>query len=312
MRLAMRNHNFTILILVFTMFFNSCNTKKQESKNNDSPTIVNPYFGQEPPGLIPEVFAPSIVSINGRHEGAVSFSPDLGEIYFNADNKDQESDIYFSRLEDNKWAPINKADFTKGKIDEEIHPFVSPDGKRIYFTALSSDLSYNKIWYVNRLQNGWSSAIELESPVNDDQVFYPNQSLDGDLYYFNLSKRGTYCASNYMNGFSKIEPVDIEFGVHAFISPSQDYLVLNARNKEDENREDNDIYVSFKRENGTWTKPINLGGEVNSNSNDRAPTISPDGKYLFFGRDEKEGAREANIYWVSTEIIEKLRPDHLK
>lgn len=265
------------------------------------------YFGQKPPGLIPEVFAPGIVSISGRHEGVMAFSPDLDEIYFNADNKDQETSIYFSRLEGGKWAPIRKADFTKGKIDEEIHPFVSPDGKRIYFTAISSDLTYNKIWYVNRLKNGWSSAVKLESPVNDDQVFYPNQSADGDLYYFNLSKGKTYYASDNLNGFSQIEPVEIEFGVHAFIAPSQDYLVLNARHKEDENRKDNDIYVSFKRKNGTWAKPINLGDEVNSNSNDKAPTISPDGKYLFFGRDEEDG--KANIYWVSTKVIENLRPE---
>lgn len=109
-------------------------------------------MGQKPPGLIPEVFAPGIVSIDGRFEGAVSFSPDLEEMYFGADNKDGETSIYFTRLEGNKWTPINKADFSKGKIDEETHPFVSPDGKRIYFTALSSDLSYNKICRDSRNQ----------------------------------------------------------------------------------------------------------------------------------------------------------------
>ena len=272
---------------------------------DESPILEGPYFGQKTPGLIPEVFAPGIVSINGRNEGGIAFSPGLDEIYFGANNSDLETHIYFSRLEGDKWTPIKKADFTNGKIDEEIHPFVSLDGKRIYFTAISSDLSYNKIWYVNRLKNSWSSAIELESPVNDDQVFYPNQSANGDLYYFNLSKRRTYYASNNKNVFSKIEPVEVEFGVHAFISASQDYLVLNARNREDENRSDNDIYVSFKRKNGTWTKPINLGSEVNSNYNDKTPSISPDGKYLFFGRDEEDG--EANIYWVSTKVIENLR-----
>ena len=83
----MRNYNFIILILVFTMFFNSCNTKKNESKNKDSPTVVSPYFGQKPPGLIPEVFAPGIVSLKERVQGSVSFSPDLDEMYFSAKKK---------------------------------------------------------------------------------------------------------------------------------------------------------------------------------------------------------------------------------
>ena len=270
------------------------------------PVLKGPYLGQTPPGLTAKIFAPGIVSIDGRYEGSISFSPDLDEVYFGANNANLETHIYFSRLRDNKWTSIKKADFTSGKIDEEIHPFVSLDGKRIYFTAISSDLSYNKIWYVNRLKNSWSNAIELQSPVNDDQVFYPNQSADGDLYYYNLSKRRNYYASSNHNAFSKIEPVNIEFGVHAFISPSNDYLVLNARNKEDENRNDNDIFVSFVKKDGSWTTPVNLGKDVNSNYNDKTPSISPDGKYLFFARDENDG--KANIYWVSTEIIEKLRP----
>lgn len=274
----------------------------------DQSAVKGPYLGQKPPGLTPEVFAPGIVSMKGRHEGAVAFSPDLDEIYFNAQNQNRESQIFFSRFEGGQWAPMNKAGFITGQEYSEIHPFVSPDGQRIYFTAVSSDPAYNKIWYVDRMENGWSHASILKSPVNDDQVFYPNLSADGDLYYFNLSKFQTYRASDDTNGFSRIEPAGIDFGVHAFIAPSQDYLVLNAQNKEDESRNDNDIYVSFKREGGSWARPVNLGSEVNSTSDDRAPTISPDGKYLFFGRDEQEGAREADIYWVSTAVIERLRP----
>jgi Tol biopolymer transport system component len=76
--------------------------------------------------------------------------------------------------------------------------------------------------------------------------------------------------------------------------------------KEDEGREDSDLYVSFKEQDGTWAKPINLGIAVNSNFSEFVPTISPDGKYLFFGRVEEDGT--SNVYWVSTEIIEKLRP----
>ena len=66
------------------------------------------------------------------------------------------------------------------------------------------------------------------------------------------------------------------------------------------------FYVCFKEKDGTWTKPINLGDEVNSNLGEGCPIITPDGKYLFFTRDEDENGL-SNIYWVSTEIIEKLR-----
>lgn len=98
-------------------------------------------------------------------------------------------------------------------------------------------------------------------------------------------------------------------GHHAFISPNDDYLLVAARNNEEENRKDNDIYVYFKNQDRTWSSPINLGTAVNTLLNEKVPTISPDRKYLFFGRDEKNMERSsANIHWVSTEVIKKLRP----
>jgi Tol biopolymer transport system component len=298
---------YFILTLVLALFLNACNTKNQKSKDNDSPTLEDSYFGEKPPGLIPEVFAPGIVSIDGRFEGAVSFSPDMDEIYFAAYYEGEETSIYFSKLERNEWTPIKRANFTKGEKNAEMHPFVSPNGKRIYFTALDSSFTDEKIWYVNRLEDSWSDAIKLDSPINDDLVFSPNQAKNGDLFYTNISDLRNIkinYAPNKNGKYPEVQEVEIEFGHHAFISPSQDYLLVGGRNEEDESRKDNDIYVYFKSQDGTWTKPINLGSRINSDFDETSPRITPDGKYLFFGR-------EKDIYWVSTEVIHRLRPDDL-
>jgi hypothetical protein len=122
--------------------------------------LKGPYLGQKPPGLIPELFAPGVISVNGRFESAVSFSPDLDEVYFSAYNEGEKTSIYFSKLEGNQWTPIKRANFTKGKKKAEMHPFVSANGKRIYFTALDSSFSDEKIWYVNRLEDSWSDAVQ--------------------------------------------------------------------------------------------------------------------------------------------------------
>lgn len=303
----MRNNNFIVSLLVFAMFFNSCNTKKHESKDSDLPITKDTYFGQKPPGLTPELFAPGVISLKGRFEGTVSFSPDLDEIYFAAYYEGRETSIYFSKLERNEWTPIKRANFTKGKKKEEMHPFVSPDGKRIYFTALDTSFADEKIWYVNRQEDSWSDAIKLDSPINDDLVFSPNQAKNGDLFYTNISKRKMYYAPNKNGKYPEAREIGVEFGHHAFISPTQDYLLVAGRNKEDESREDNDIYVYFKRQDGTWTEPINLGSTINTNLSETSPRITPDGKYLFFGRGERD-VEPGNIYWVSTAVIDKVRP----
>ena len=301
---------YFILILVFALFLNACKPKKQKSKDSDSPTIENPYFGQKPPGLTAEIFAPGIVSINGRYDYGISFSPDLDEIYFSANKKGETADIYFSKIEDKKWKSLQKANFTKGQKDAEMEPFFTADGKRIYFTGYSSGYKDEEIWYVDRLGNGWSNAIKLDSPINNDNVMYLTQAKNGDVFYDNISKRKMYFSSSKNGGFPEVQEVEVEIGSHAFISSSQDYLLVQAQNKEDKKR-GSDIYVYFKEKDGTWSKPINLGNTVNSNFGEAVPSVTPDGKYLFFSRYNEEGGL-SNLYWVSTEVIHTLKVAYFK
>lgn len=304
----MGNSIIKFSVFVFIIFISACKTDKSNTKDDDSSTKESFYFGQKPPRLIPEVFAPDVVSINGRFESTISFSPDLKEVYFEAKHEDGVFQIYFSRLVNSAWTPIQKVNFTKGNKKEELHPFVSPDNKRVYFTAFDSIFLDERIWYVSRLENSWSDAIKLDSPVNDDKVFFPNHAKNGGLYYFNLSEFKTYYAPNKDGKFKEPQEVEI-MGHHAFVSPNDDYLLVTAQSNEEENRKDNDIYVYFKNQEGTWSKLMNLGATVNTTFSEKTPSISPDGKYLFFGRDERDiEPGLSNIYWVSTDVIEKLRP----
>jgi hypothetical protein len=41
--------------------------------NDNWPTLKGPYLGQKPPGMIPEIFAPDIIS-TAEHEGSSGFS----------------------------------------------------------------------------------------------------------------------------------------------------------------------------------------------------------------------------------------------
>ena len=232
----------------------------------------------------------------------------MDELYFSANKEVEDPSIYYSKLKDKKWITPKKANFTKGRKDSEMHPFVSFSGKRIYFTAQDSGYADPKIWYVNHLENSWSNAIKLDSPINDDDVFFPNEAKNGDLYYTNVSKRKMYYAPKKDGKYPEVHELGVG-GFHGFISPSQDYLVVNARNKEDDQRK-SDIYVYFRKKGGTWSKPINLGSEVNSNFAETCPSLTPDGKYLFFGRYNEEGGL-SNFYWVSTEVINKVKPDGL-
>lgn len=300
----MKSHCFSTILLLCILTFGSKSYCQDEYSELESP-----YFGQRPPGLNPQIFAQGTVSVNGRYEYGITFSPAFDEMYFSVQTQDATADIYFSKRDGGKWQPIQKANFTKGKKAGEMEPFLSLDGEKIYFTAYNSDFSDTKIWVADRINNGWGDARKLDSPVNDAEVFNSILAKNGDLYFTNIFESKTYY-SPFENGkYPEIQEVDIEFGIHGFISPSQDYLLVDARHQEDKTRKDKDIYVYFRQKHGTWSKPINLGNKVNSTFGETVPGVTPDGKYLFFSRYNEAGGL-SNLYWVSTEIIDNLRPKH--
>ena len=87
-----------MLLLANVISLSTALAQENSVTDPDFPPLENRYLDQKPPGLIPEVFAPGIVSINGRNESGISFSPDLDEVYFTVNKKDEETSIYFSKL----------------------------------------------------------------------------------------------------------------------------------------------------------------------------------------------------------------------
>lgn len=73
---------------------------------------------------------------------------------------------------------------------------------------------------------------------------------------------------------------------------------------------DSDIYISFKQEDGTWGNSINLGDQINTSAWEASASITPDGKYLFFSRNVgSDNYENVDIFWVSAEILDGLRPN---
>ena len=85
------------------------------------------------------------------------------------------------------------------------------------------------------------------------------------------------------------------------MSPNEDYVIFADRH--DGGHGDFDLYISFKTTDDSWGYPINMGPDINTALRERFPTVSPDGKYLFFMRHTKT----QDFFWVSTDILLKLK-----
>jgi len=68
-----------------------------------------------------------------------------------------------------------------------------------------------------------------------------------------------------------------------------------------------DLYASAPDGSGGWTEPVNLGEGVNTEGSEFRPSVTADGKYLFFTSPDPDTGGHGRIYWVSTDVIgEKL------
>ena len=51
---------------------------------------------------------------------------------------------------------------------------------------------------------------------------------------------------------------------------------------------------------GDWQEAIHLDAPINSRAEENWPRFSPDGKFLFFSSNRREGTELPDLYWVST------------
>jgi Tol biopolymer transport system component len=61
------------------------------------------------------------------------------------------------------------------------------------------------------------------------------------------------------------------------------------------------LFISFKNNDGTWSTPQKMNEKMGFSDPARFPSISPDGKYIFFCGDD------GNIYWVNRTIVDQFK-----
>lgn len=334
------------IVLIFTVsltFFLFC------GEEDEFTALKGPYLGQKLPGDTPEFFAPGIVTTRYHEHSPPAFSPDGGEVYWSVFLSPPRSRapqvILYSEIENGKWTKPEVAPFSGQYSDE--NPCFSIDGSKLFFGSRRPKNGKGRpkdwdIWYMERTSNGWSQPKNMGTPVNSEKVErQPVLTEEGTLYFISKHEdygnddcifRSRFINGSYENPELLGEPVNIKgkYSWCPFIAPDESYLLFVSNREEIRNQ---DIYISFRKSNNSWTEPKNLGAPICSDDNDRFPKVSPDGKVLFFAsrrtsigafyerpqtldelmtRYDNPGNGLTDIYWISSKIIEKFKPENLK
>lgn len=272
------------------------------------------YFGQKPPGIKAELFAPGIVSKADRHEFGITFSQAGDECYLGVDEGNRNV-TYGFQLTDGVWS---QAKALLPEAEGSYHdPMLSLDESRLYYIAHGTRTKKlgqkdANLWYLERTVTGWSTPTIIDSTINTPaNEFYISFSKSGNLY-FASNKQAVidepYNYDIYMatpKGNTYASPIRLPAAINsgryeadAFVAPDESYLIFGSVRKDGLGH--GDLYISFKTETG-WTKAQNMGTAVNNDKHQLCPFVSRDGKYLFFTSDQ-------DIYWIDAAIIDNLKP----
>ncbi len=226
-----------------------------------------------------------------------------------------QAQIAMAHMNQVKSYNINRLDNTINSEYTEYNPVVMADESMMAFTALkplegrsksSKDLVENI--YLSYKENGnWSVPKPIDLNVKSNIgtaglsadgrqmiIFISNGNNTGSLYtierngdkWTNPSPLGNTINSGYLESTASITP-----------DGKVIYFASNRRG----GAGGMDLYKVEKTKNGTWGPAVSLGATINTDANEDAPFIHPDGKTLFFTSDGKGTMGGKDIF--KTEFI---------
>lgn len=212
-----------------------------------------------------------------------------------------DGEFYFNRVVESAFSMM-RANLATGEAptrvslvdpDRAIDPFVTPDGRLLYFSSNAptspddTTEDYNT-WVAERIGGDWRQPRPLPAPINSDanEVFV-SADRDGSLYFGRAEPDGPrrfFTARRTGDGFAAPVPLALETGDARIGNPSiaadGAFLVFWATTGPD-GTGPSDLLISCRTAEG-GSAPIDPGPPVNSEWAELAPHVDPAGRWLYF------------------------------
>ena len=227
---------------------------------------------------------------------------------------------------------------TKGKAEllassvnsplDEISPMLSQKTGALYFTRLRHPENVGglsdkgDIWYAPASKDSWSFAQNADIPLNSPYLDLLIGFAEGETLLYLLhetpTRRVVARSRRSEDSWQKPEPVEIPYfwsksnHQSGYISPDGKLLLLAIESFGSYGNED--IYISFRDENGNWSALKNLGSNINTTYEERSPFLLPDSRTLIFATNGRDGHGSWDIYqsrrlsedWLQWSLPENL------
>jgi outer membrane protein OmpA-like peptidoglycan-associated protein/tetratricopeptide (TPR) repeat protein len=149
---------------------------------------------------------------------------------------------------------------------------------------------YEDVYVSHKVGNKWSMAKNLGKPINTEHNDAVVALSDNDtkLYVYNGYKNGgdVQVSKLRKNKWTRPKPLPRKFrskyheSSYYFAPDSSAIYFVSAPKRNTVGGKD--IFVSYRKENGAWAKPVNLGKTINTPYDEEGVSLSKDGKVLYF------------------------------
>lgn len=241
-------------------------------------------------------------NVNTEHkEYFPSMTADGAELYFTRqlpgpDGILQE-DIYVSEWQGD-WMPARKLPNINTPDNEGAHS-ISADGRHLYFTRCEFEGGYGgcDIFVAHKIGDRWGQPQILAAPINSKmKETQPNISADGKTLFF-VSDRKEGGKGHLDIWKSELQangkwgaPVNLGNTINTphseqrpFFHPDGKTLYFSSAGHPGFG--ESDMFFSRLQEDGSWSKPKNLGFPVNSAFNEAGIYVSLDGSKGYIASD---------------------------
>jgi hypothetical protein len=281
-----------------------------EPQPGEAIPVVGPYLGQTPPGLVPQRFGPPAILATrswGWHSPP-GFSPDGMQMYWTKIKPSGGMFLAFTEGGAGGWSAPQPPSFARG--DGENQPQFSSDGGTIYYVSANNA---GHLFRVTRSGSGWSQPQPLGLPLSSGMAMgWQFCVVEGRAVYVDAEfPRGgamdIFRAPRTSTGYGPPVAVSVNTRHNEFapyVAPDESYMIFVSNRPG--GRGMHDLWITFRKTDGTWSEPLNMGPTINSSGEDGMPTVTHDGLYLFYTAT-RSGDAGYNPYWVSTQVIQNLR-----
>ena len=218
------------------------------------------------------------------------------------------------------FAPKNLSDGINTK-ESEYFPSLTIDGKEMIFTRL---IGNNEDFFGSIKKEGsWSKAFRLQGNINTPQnEGAQNISQDGKWLVFTGCNRPDGFGScdiyiSYLTASGWSASINLGDKINSDQWESQPCLSPDKRDLFFASRRPggyggSDIYVSHLQANGSWSRPENLGSEINTAGDEFSPFIHADNQTLYFTSNGLQGYGEQDIFVTRKTVDGKwTKPENL-